>query len=216
MKKVRLLQLAVYIVFAALFLQDAAGDFYKGFNEGYNSFNVKERAPEAGTTLIPGVQLDGRLVNGYKNGVLKLNDNYTLENAGVIADLRVKDSVVDAPLWISFLDVVMVFFILVVLVRIAYTINKIIVIVYEGDIFERSPIKMIRQTGILLIIYSVADYVFQLESFYKDKALINSPVVMLNTSSFNFEALMCGLLVLIVAEAFKQGALLKEEQELTI
>ncbi len=72
------------------------------------------------------------------------------------------------------------------------------------------------QAGVLLIIYAIANYLYQQGSYLKSKYLVNPPFSVLNGSAFSFELLMCGLLVLIVAEAFKQGARLKEEQDLTI
>lgn len=216
MKKVRLLQIVVYIAFGLFFLQNSAADFYEGFKEGYNDGRSYSNGHYTTTTVIPNVAIDGRLLGDYKNEKLMLNKDYSLEHVNISANIRVNNTLATPPLWLTILDVILVFSILILLIRIAYIINKIIYHIYKGDIFEKKPVDLIRQTGILLIIYFVTDYIFQQVEFYSDKALLNSPVTIINSSTFNFETLICGLLILIVAEAFKQGSLLKEEQELTI
>ena len=216
MKKVKLLQITVYIAFGLFFLQDSAVGFMEGFKEGWNSVYDDSKTHIVATTVIPAAELDGRLLENYKNGVFPLNGNYSLERVSIIANVRVRDTSVLAPWWLGAINCIMVFGILILLGSTAYMINKIIYHIYTGNIFEKTPVELIRKTGFLLIIYFVADYIYQQVNYFNDSALLNPPVTILNNSSFNFEALICGLLVLIVAEAFKQGAQLKEEQELTI
>ncbi|WP_428330780.1 DUF2975 domain-containing protein [Mucilaginibacter sp.] len=216
MKKVRLLQIAVYLVFAALFFQDAAAGFYKGFREGYNAGMGHENKNNTETTVIPEASIDPSLISIVKNNEMLLNPDYKLEDIKMSADIRVNSKMLNTPFWLSFLNGFFVLALLLLLIRIAYVINKIIYHIYEGSIFESRPLKLIRQAGILMIAFSLVDYAYQQESLICYKSLVNSPVIILNNAAFSFEILMCGLLVLIVAEAFKQGAQLKEEQELTI
>jgi hypothetical protein len=215
MKKIRLLQIAVYIAFAAFFLQDAAADAYKGFMEGWNDSAMQTEKPTLATRLIPDVTIDGNFINNFKGGKLKVNNNYGLENIGVTADLRVKEDLVNNPLWLTVCKVILVCGILYLLLRTAWIINTIIFNIYKGTMFRREAVKLMRQMGILLILYFVANYIYQQLSYF-ESSLINSPFKIINASSFNFEALICGLLVLIIADAFKEATLLKEEQELTI
>jgi hypothetical protein len=216
MKRVRLLQIAVYIVFAALFLQNAAGDVYRGFMEGYTDGVQEKTTTGSSATLIPYTVIDAHLLNPDKHGKLLLNDNYKLEDISINAGIRVNNKLLNTPWWVSTADIVIVLGILFLLVWLSYIINKIIFNIYEGTIFDVKSVSLIWKTGILLIAYSIMDYINQLDSFLIGKSLINSPITVLNTSQFNFEILICGLLVLIIAEAFKQGAQLKQEQELTI
>jgi hypothetical protein len=62
----------------------------------------------------------------------------------------------------------------------------------------------------------LADYAGQQVSYQVLIAKLHVPLKIINTSAFNFGTLVFAILVFILAEAFKQGARLKEEQELTI
>jgi hypothetical protein len=216
MEKVRLLQIAVYIVFTALFFQNAAAGFYKGFKEGFSNGVEDNTKPGGMITVIPAAVIDARLLHGDIDGKMLLNNNYKLEDIGINADIRVNSKLANPPWWLSAFDVALVVGNFLILLRLSIIMSVIIFNIYTYSIFNKKAVGLIRQTGFLLIIYSIADYLFQQETFLKSKYLVNPPVTILNTSDFNFELLMCGLLVLIVAEAFKQGVQLKEEQELTI
>jgi len=209
MKKVRLLQIAVYVVFAALFFQDAAPGFYKGFMDGINGDVDKAGVV---TSVIPGAAIDPRLVPGVRDGNMQLNNNYSLENISINAYVRLDAKFINTPSWLSALNIFLTFACLIILAGVAYIINKVIYSIYEGSIFEIKHLEMIRRIGFLLIVYTMVNYGFQQVAFYISKGLINSPVTILNTSAYDFEALICGLLVLIIAEAFKQGARLKKNR----
>lgn len=213
MKKVRLLQVAVYIVFAALFFQNAAPGLYKGFMDGISGDVDKVGGI---TSVIPGATIDPHLIVGARDGNRRLNADYSLEDISVSANVRVNAKYINTPAWLSALDIILAFACFIVLGGVAYIINKVIYSIYEGSIFESRRLKMISRIGLLLIVYTIVNYCFQQTDFYISKSLINSPVTILNASAYDFEVLICGLLVLIIAEAFKQGAQLKEEQELTI
>ncbi len=213
MKRVRLLQVAVYVVFAALFFQNVAPAFYKGFMDGING-----DVDKAGviTSVLPGAAIDPHLIPGAKDGNMQVNNNYSLEDISINAYVRVNAKFINTSPWLSALNMVLTFACFVILASIAYVINKVIYSIYKGSIFESKHLEMIRRIGLLLIVYTIVNYCFQQTDFYISKSLINSPVTILNASAYDFEVLICGLLVLIIAEAFKQGAQLKEEQELTI
>lgn len=213
MKKVKLLQVAVYVVFAALFFQNAAQGLYKGFMDGYNGDVDKAGVV---TTVIPGAAIDPGIIVGARDGNKRLNADYSLEEINVNAYVRVNAKFMNTPSWLSALYITLAFAAFTVLAGIAYLINKVIYSIYEGSIFEGRNLKIIRWIGLSLIVYTIVDYSYQQVDFLVSKSLINSPIVILNASAYNFEVLMCGLLVLIIAEAFKQGAQLKKEQELTI
>ncbi|SHM95566.1 DUF2975 domain-containing protein [Mucilaginibacter sp. OK098] len=215
MKKIRLLQIAIYISFAAFFLQDAAADAYKGFMEGLNDGGMQTEKPARATKLIPAVLIDGASIAALKAGNLKLNDNYRLENVSINADLRVKKELTINPWWLKVLEVTLVFGTLYLVLKIAWIINNIIHNIYKSTMFRSEAVKLMHEMGILLILYFVADYILE-QLLYLKSTLANAPLKLINTSAFNFEALICGLLVLAIAAAFKEAAQLKEEQELTI
>ena len=215
MKKIRLLQIAVYVAFAAFFLQDAAADAYKGFMEGAGLSKGYNENPGVETSLIPSVSIDAASIAEFKGDKLKLNDNYSLENVGISADIRVKKNLEKKCFWLSASIAILVCTILYLIIRTAWIINKIIYNIYNGVMFRSDAVRRIREMGLLLILYFIADYIFQQLSYMESK-LINVPFKLINTSSFNFEALICGLLMLTIAAAFKEAAQLKEEQDLTI
>jgi len=216
MKRVKLLQIAVYIVFAAFFFQDAAADFYKGFTDGYTHGVGKLGNSAIETIVIPDARIDNRITGRIINGDMKINDNYQLEGVSIFADVRVNASLINKPLWLNAINWILVFGQVFLLGWIAWLINKIIDCIYAAAIFEYTSLRMIRQAGFLFIAYAVANYIYVQEDFFSNKYLVNSPVTMVNSSTFNFGMLLCGLLVLIIAEAFNQGAHLKREQDLTI
>ena len=213
MKKVRLLKVAVYIVFAALFFQNAAPGLYQGLVD-----SIRGDTNETGvvTLVLPGAAIDPRLIPGARDGSMQVNNNYSLDDISVNAYVRVNAKFINTPSWLSALNMILAFAEFAILASIAYIINKVIYSIFEGSIFESKHLEMIRRIGLLLIVYTVVDYGFQQAAFYVSKGLVNSPLTILNASAYDFEVLICGLLVLIIAEAFKQGALLKQEQELTI
>jgi hypothetical protein len=98
----------------------------------------------------------------------------------------------------------------------AKTINKIIIMIYKGTTFSDLCINYIRKTGMLMLMYSLADYAWQWLEYAEQTMLIRSPLKVVNTSAFNFEILLTAIFIFIIAEAFKQGGILKAEQELTI
>ncbi len=215
MKKIRLLQISVYIAAAAFFLQDAGAGAYKGFMEGSGLSIVYNKKTGSPTFLIPSVCITGASFSNFKNDELKLNDNLSLENININADIRVNEDGAKRPLWVLAFKGLLVCGILYLLLKIAWIVNNIIYNIYKGTVFRSEAVKLMRNMGILLVLYFVADYIFQ-QLLYLENNLIKVPLKLMNTSSFNFEALICGLLALIIADAFKEAALLKEEQELTI
>jgi hypothetical protein len=215
MKKIRLLQIAVYIAFAAFFIQNAAPDAYKGFIEGAGLSKGYKETPGTVTSLIPSVYINGASFTEFKNNQLKPNDNYSLENISINADLKVKQELSVKPLWLSFCIAILVFGILFLVLKTAWTVNNIIFNIYNGTMFRSEAVKLMREMGILLILYFIADYIFQQLS-YLGSTFANIPFKLINPSAFNFEALILGLLVIAIADAFKEATQLKEQQEFTI
>jgi len=215
MKKIRLLQIAIYISFAAFFLQDAAADAYQGFMEGAGLSNGYNEKPGIPTWLIPSVEIDAASFAEFKGDKVKLNDNYSLENISINADLRVRKDVAKCPRWMVALEMILAFGILYLVLKTAWIINNIIHNIYKGIMFRSEAVKLMHEMGILLILYFVANYILE-QLLYLESTLAHAPLKLINTSAFNFEALICGLLILAIAAAFKEAAQLKEEQELTI
>src|ERR1700744_70251 len=99
---------------------------------------------------------------------------------------------------------------------IAIHINRIVINIVNGQMFETWCIRYLRLTGWLLLAYAAVDVAYQRISIAVLRSVIHNPLQVYNTTAFNFEVIICAILVFIAAEAFKQGAQLKAEQELTI
>lgn len=216
MKKVRFLQISALLVFAVLLVFVVVVPFYKGLIKGANGSNGSNAKPEIITSVISGAALDARSIDSIKDEKIRLDNNYQLENISIRADIRVNAKLLHIPWWLSVFEVVMAISMFLLLLRLAIIITIIIFHIYTYSIFNKGTVNLFREIGFLLIIYTAVDYLSQLGGFLKIKYLIGSPVIAINASSYDIVLFMCSLLVFIFAEALKQGAQLKEQQELTI
>jgi hypothetical protein len=214
MKKIRRLQILVYITFTLFFLQNYAPAIYRGFIQGFNDYdNVNDGAP-SGHEMI--TLLDAGLIPGVKNDSLKVGTNYLLHDINVSAAVRLTNANIGTPEWIKTIKVLSTMLIVMLLGNTANFINKVIIAIYEGNMFGAACIKLIRKIGVCIIAYTIIDYLYQWADFLKQSALIHAPLKIINTVEFSFGTVLCAIFVFIIAEAFKQGGKLKAEQELTI
>lgn len=219
MKKIRTLQILVYITFALFFLQNYAPSLYRGFADGWaDSFNSTNDELNAHTPSGPALDavLQGNIIPGTKNDTLRIGKDYLLRDINVTADIRMVDASGKTPEWLKVCRVLLAFLMIRVLLYMATFCNRVIVDIYNGKMFEPQCIKLIRKIGIRLIIYAIADFAYQWTDYIKQTILIHAPLKVINTVTFNFGLLLGAMLIFILAEAFKQGGKLKEEQELTI
>ena len=216
MNKMKSLQILVYITFALFLLQDAAGDIVKGFKEGWHDGYYAGHHDNQQRGPLLRAMLDGSTFNHFADSGLKVNPNYTLEDITVNADVRLNHPADTAPWWLTPLHFLVVLGIAVILFITARTINKVIVKIANGTMFDDACIAHIRKVALLLLLFTLVDYAYQWIDHLNDTILIHAPLKLVNTTSFNFPVLICAILVYLIAEAFKQGAILKHEQELTI
>jgi hypothetical protein len=215
MKKVRVLQILVYIVFGLFIFQNMAAGAWQGFKDGYNEVGGTNPAGDFhGPPLL--ATIDGGFIAPKTGGELKIGDNYTLKNIIVNADISINHNNIATPWLLTIIKISLMILIVVIMIRVAYTINKVIVKIVEGVMFEAGCIKLIKNTGIMLLLYTLADYAWQQADYHLLISQLNASLKIINTSRFDFAALMFAILVFIIAEAFKQAARLKEEQALTI
>lgn len=212
MKKIKILQILVYITFTLYFLQNFGSDVYNGAKDGWND-NAYDSAP-AGPGMM--TLLDASLIPGVKNDSLHVGKDYLLHNINVLAKVRVTNTNMAAPEWVKTIKVISAMLIVSLLGYTASFINKVLIDIYKGDMFGTACIKLIRKIGIYVIAYAVMDYTYQWGEFLKQSALIQAPLKPVNTVAFSFGTILCAIFIFIIAEAFKQGGKLKEEQELTI
>jgi hypothetical protein len=215
MKKVRALQILVYIVFGLFVFQNMAADMWQGFKDGYNDgMGTADGTKSYGPTLQ--ATIDGSFISQKNNGEMKIGENYTLKNIIINSDIVINNDNISASWLLNVIDIGLVLLITVIAIRTAYLINKIIANIVEGTLFEPRCIKLIKSTGMLLLLFTLTDYAGQQVSYQVLIAKLHVPLKIINTSAFNFGTLVFAILVFILAEAFKQGARLKEEQALTI
>ena len=216
MKKIRSLQILVYVVFGLLILQNSARDAYKGFMDGANWEYDRNGDRIKENKHLPYVYLDGSLFTHKTDTTVRIGSAYTLENINIISDIKVSQDIIKVPWWFDIIKILLVAFIVLLLFKMAKTVNKIIIMIYKGTTFNELCINHIRKTGMLMLMYSLADYAWQRLEYAEQTMLIRSPLKVVNTSAFNFEILLIAIFIFIIAEAFKQGGILKAEQELTI
>jgi hypothetical protein len=104
--------------------------------------------------------------------------------------------------------------------------RKICARVEQGEIFSEANFRSIRNLGLLLVGWSLADVALAfwanrwIGDYLVRSAAISGLDATLTTASNSIsdplDTLVTGLLVLLVAEAFRQGLALKKENELTV
>ncbi len=217
MKKVKSLQLLVYLVFGLLVLNHSAAGFLKGFKEGFED-GRHEKQKDSNYRGDPAlhVALAGNYFTPQQSKDLKIDDKYMLEDIVVNADVRVNHDKVDPAYVTTWLSIIAMFGVLIIMLLIALRVNAVIKQIVEGNMFEWKCIKLIRNTGVLMLLYIIVDFAYQQFDYMQQVKQIGEPLKVINTSTFDFTTLILAILVFIVAEAFKQGARLKEEQSLVI
>ncbi|MFA6085188.1 DUF2975 domain-containing protein [Mucilaginibacter sp.] len=217
MKTIRTLQILVYVVFGLFLLQKLLPGVHKGFMEGANW--VYDRADGEKTRegkLLPYVFIDGNLLVNKTDNVLKADTDYTFNNVNIISDVCLNNDIIQTPWWFELIKFLLAVVNVWLLFLIARTINKVLVMIYKETMFDESCINLIRKAGAFMLAFSSMDYAFQWLSFAEQWMLIRPPLKVINTSSYNFSIALLAIFIFIIAEAFKQGRKLKEQQDLTI
>jgi hypothetical protein len=217
MEKIRSLQILVYIVFGLFVLQNASVAFYEGAKEGFTEgFNITNGQDVSKGTLISYVTLDKSLFLNNADTALISGNKYTIQNIHLGADIRINKDFIETPLWFKIVKVVLVLVNVWLLFLIAKTINKVLVMIYKETMFNEPCINLIKEAGVFMLAFSGVDYAYQWLSFAEQSMLIQLPLKVINTSAYNFSIALLAIFIFIIAEVFKQGSKLKEQQNLTI
>lgn len=99
--------------------------------------------------------------------------------------------------------------------------------VEQGEVFSETNLGSIRNLGLILVSWSLADGALQFWSAYRLGGYLSRHVTVIGINAIlatdattivrlSFEGLITGLLVLLLAEAFRQGLALKKENDLTV
>lgn len=209
-----MLQILVYIVFGLFVVQNMLPGAHKGFMEGanweYNRMNGKE------IKLLPSVFIDGNLLVHQTGSVLKAGSDYTFNNVNIVSDVRVNNNVIQTPWWFELIKFLLVAVNVWLLFLIAKTINKVLVMIYKETMFDEQCVNLIKKNGTFMLAFSSVDYAYQWLNFAEQSMLIQLPLKVINTSAYNFSIALLAIFIFIIAEVFKQGSKLKEQQDLTI
>ncbi len=215
MKKIRSLQIMVYIVFGALLLKGLIAGGLEGFKEGYGDVKNVSDGSFRQSEVMPAV-FDGSILTHNDEGKIKISDKYLLENVNITADLRVNTDKVAIPYVLTGLKWIFSLALFIIVIKVAVNTNRVIKQIADGTMFDRACIKVISNTGMLLLLFSLVDFAQQQLAYYQQSILTQGGLKVVNVSTFDFGSLIMAILVFIIAEAFKQGAKLKEEQALII
>lgn len=209
MKKIKKLQFLVYMALGLFVLQPVIQIICERIDGNYVHYIRKPHSQTIRATLY------GNFIAHQPDGRVQVNADNILQNMKVKAEVLVNNQV-RIPLWIIAINFVAEVTLMIISLRIAITINKIIVQIAGGTMFDGTCVNLIRKAASLLIMYALVDYAYQWIVYLKERLLIHAPLTVVNTSTFSFPVLICAILVFIIAEAFKQGGKLKAEQDLTI
>jgi len=217
MNTIRPLQILVYIVFGLFLLQNIGTAVYEGAKEGFtDATGVTNGNTVTKGTLIPYVTLDKSLFLNNAEPSLISGHKYTIENIDLSADVRINKDFIGTPWWFKIIKFVLVIINVGLLFLIARTINKVLVMIYKEVMFNEYCINLIRKAGVFMLAFSAMDYAYQWLSFAEQSMLIQPPLKVINTSAYNFSIALLAIFVFIIAEVFKQGGKLKEQQDLII
>lgn len=213
MKKLKALQFLVYLVFALLIVHDVLPGFTRGLIDGFTDGRNEANGQPSSSQLLPAT-LYGDVIT-QKNSTLKIDNNYTLQNIYLDTDVRLSTDA-QANKSLTVISTILTSGIAIVFILIAININKTVVSIVNGQAFGEKCIRYIRRIGSYLLIYAIADVILQRINIAILRDVIHGSLHVYNTTSFNFQVIICAILIFIAAEAFKYGAQLKAEQELTI
>ncbi|HYG40243.1 MAG TPA: DUF2975 domain-containing protein [Cytophagales bacterium] len=130
------------------------------------------------------------------------------------AKLNFKNKVDAVLIMESFLFLSLIFFFSL---TITYLVKKIFNTLTENTPFVPENAKRLKQIGFLIILYAPLKIAYDLVSHSKatmNFLIDNAPIG--TEFNFHFETIIAGLVILVIAEIFRIGTHLKEEQDLTV
>ena len=215
MKKIRVLQILIYIVFGLFILQNVGDDMYRGFKAGFNDYGKDVKAATGPSKQVQISITEGKIITGNGTDTFNIGPKYNHQNVTIQTTVDGK-TFLPKPWWLTTTNIALLIITLYLLYKMATNINTVILNIYKGTMFDEQSIKLIQKTGLLVILFSVVDYAYQWYDYKEQLLTISESLKIDNTVAFSFGMLLCAIFVFIIAEAFKQGGKLKEEQELTI
>jgi len=206
MKKNHLLKLATIIAFAA-FLFDIGGPAFKegmvdGFQNRHNSTYAK-------TSNSMPVTVDAKVLLPY---IIKIDASHSLQPLRFDAVLKNSD---EEAWYLTAINYTTIFFSVVVMIGMIYHGYKVIKAISNNEAFGNDVIKNLNYLSYYLFAFFVFNGLYEVFLMQSGKIMAGS-IPLVNTIEWHLEFLVGGFVVLLIAQAFKQGSKLQEEQSLTI
>jgi hypothetical protein len=129
-------------------------------------------------------------------------------------------SLPDKPFWWTVLQVItgiLTFSVVIIGLWILFLVVKILKSLQKSDVFDRQNIKRINKIGFFMLFTGVAISVLQFINIFSAQYLVDlSNYEFSYAKSIDFNAIIMGLIILIMNEVMKSAIEIKEEQDLTI
>ncbi len=218
MKQLKILSVVLLIVFLGSLFQGAILPFFEGLKYGFSIAEYEEKQDISTSDFL---MLDVKVNNpDYFDTahVNQLTGEQVLIRPSNVSVL-VKTMPEEPSWWFSVrvLYGVLLFAVLVLGIMIPFLVIKILRSLQNSEVFDRINIKRINRIGLVLLSIGFCSSVLQLIQLVSA-----SQVIQLEHFSFSFarvidfEALIMGLVILLMNEVLKFGVSLKEDQDLTI
>jgi Protein of unknown function (DUF2975) len=209
MKKNHLLKLATIIAFAAFIIDVGGPAFKEGLVDGFQN---KYENPNAKTSNSMPVTVDAKVLLPHSPGIIKIDASHSLQPLRVDAVLK---NSADEAWYLTIINFITVFFSAAVMIGIIFHGYNIIKAISSNEAFSGGVIKNLNYLSYYLFAFFVFNGLYEIFIMQSGKMMAGS-IPLVNTIEWHLEFLVGGFVVLLIAQAFKQGMVLQEEQSLTI
>ncbi len=218
MKQLKILSVVLLVVFLGSLYQGAVLPFLEGLKYGISIAEYEEKLDVSTNDFL---MLDVKVNNPEyfdTTHVNQLTGERVLIRPSNVSVLV--NTMPEEPSWwfaVRVLYGVLLFAVLVLGIMIPFLVIKILRSLQNSEVFDRINIKRINRIGLVLLSIGFCSSVLQLIQLVSA-----SQVIKLEHFSFSFarivdfEALIMGLVILLMNEVLKFGVSMKEDQDLTI
>lgn len=218
MKQLKILSVVLLVVFIASLYQGAVLPFVEGLKYGISIAEYEEKQAISTNEFL---MLDVKVNNPEyfdSSHVNQLTGERVLIRPSNVSVLL--NSMPEEPSWwlaVRVLYGVLLFAVLVLGIIIPFLVIKILRSLQNSEVFDRINIKRINRIGLVLLSIGFCSTVLQLIQLISARQMIQLEHFSFSFARIvDFEALIMGLVILLMNEVLKFGVSLKEDQDLTI
>lgn len=218
MKQLKILSVVLLVVFIASLYQGAVLPFVEGLKYGISIAEYEEKQAISTNEFL---MLDVKVNNPEyfdSSHVNKLTGERVLIRPSNVSVLL--NNMPEEPSWwfvVRVLYGVLLFTVFVLGVIIPFLAIKILRSLQNSEVFDRINIKRINRIGLVLLSIGFCSTVLQLIQLISAQQMIQLEHFSFSFARIvDFEALIMGLVILLMNEVLKFGVSLKEDQDLTI